>query len=232
MGCNSARRLATTVDRYLLLSSTAAYSGFDRLPVDESLPFRGPRESGYGARKADCEREAEAALPGRVCLPRSVYAGGAGDPDARLDAWFTRIMSQSILRLPGASDTAVLLVDVADLAAFIVALVETRDVGPFNVAHRMSCRPSHEPRARMERDGRAPSADAPRARGVRSGTGGTWTRFAPATTGSHRDRSRRWSVRRGRRQPSHAPRQSIGHREPEAAPAVAGLFAMSAIDLV
>jgi hypothetical protein len=43
-------------------------AGFDRLPVDESLPLREPGKSGYGARKA-CERKAEAVLPGRVVTP-------------------------------------------------------------------------------------------------------------------------------------------------------------------
>ena len=135
---DSARRLASAVDRYLLLSSTAACTGFDRLPVDESLPLREAGGSGYGARKADCEREAEAAIPGRVCLPRSVYAVGAGDPFARLDAWLTSVAEHPKLRLPGAPDTAILLVDVADLAALVVALVETRAVGPFNVATRIT----------------------------------------------------------------------------------------------
>jgi 2'-hydroxyisoflavone reductase len=135
---DNARLLATAVDHYLLLSSTAAYAGFDRLPVDESLPLRAPGSSGYGARKADCEREAQIALPGRVCLPRSVYAVGAGDPDGRLDAWLTSVANQPKLSLPGAPDTAVLLVDVADLASLVVALVETRAVGPFNVANRIT----------------------------------------------------------------------------------------------
>jgi 2'-hydroxyisoflavone reductase len=135
----SARRLAGLVDHYLLMSSTAAYAGFDRLPVDESLPLREPAaDAEYGARKADCEREAEAALPGRVCLPRSVYAVGAGDPDARLDAWLTAVATQPTLHLPGSPDAVILFVDVVDLAAFVVTLLEARAVGPFNVANRIT----------------------------------------------------------------------------------------------
>lgn len=135
----SARRLAGAVDRYLLLSSTAAYAGFDRLPVDESLPLRNADDdSDYGARKAACERAAEAELPGRVCLPRSVYAVGANDPDGRLDAWLARVAAGPTLRLPGSSDAIVLLVDVADLASFVVALIGARAVGSFNVANRVT----------------------------------------------------------------------------------------------
>ena len=136
----SARLLSSIVDRYLVVSSTAVYETFANLPADESLRLRDGQGDGYGARKAGCEAEAEAALPGRVCLPRPVYAVGPGDPDSRLDAWLSPVSSSQTLRLPSAPEDVVLFVDVRDLAAFVVVLLEARETGPFNVANRVAAR--------------------------------------------------------------------------------------------
>ncbi len=139
----AARRLAGAVPRYLLMSSTAVYARYDGPVVDESLPLRAlapdkwdDPKANYGARKAACERAAEAALPGRVCALRAAFVIGPGEPERRGAAWLARFARGGAIRLPGAPTDRLLWIDVRDLADLVVHAVERGLVGPYNVATR------------------------------------------------------------------------------------------------
>lgn len=175
----SARRLAGSVRRYVLMSSTAVYARIEGPAVDESLPLRSPPDEDdpkamYGPRKAGCEIAAEQELPGRVCSLRASYVVGPGDPFQRAAAWLARFARGGQLRLPGRPQDGLLYVDVRDLAPFVVRVLEHGAVGPFNVTHRTSvgawaetCRALCDSDVALEWSGApepaAPLVEAPRA---------------------------------------------------------------------
>lgn len=137
----STRRLAGSVRRYLLLSSTAVYARIEGPTVDESLPLHPPPDehdskARYGMRKAGCEIVANEEMPGRVCTLRASYVVGPGDPFQRAAAWLARSARGGVLALPGRPEQAMLYIDVRDLAQFVARALERAVVGPFNVTHR------------------------------------------------------------------------------------------------
>ena len=80
----------------------------------------------YGPNKAACEREAEAALPGRVAELRAGLLCGPHDNVFRLPWWVRRIGRGGEVLAPGDPDRTVQLIDARDLAAWIVDLGEQR----------------------------------------------------------------------------------------------------------
>jgi nucleoside-diphosphate-sugar epimerase len=86
----------------------------------------------YGPNKAACEREAEAALPGRVSAYRAGLLCGPHDNVFRLPWWVQRIGHGGEVLAPGDPDRTVQLVDARDLAAWFVDRAERREAGVFN----------------------------------------------------------------------------------------------------
>jgi 2'-hydroxyisoflavone reductase len=135
----SAELLAPSVDRYLFVSSIAVYADTDRAGLDEAAPAKVledpasedvPRE--YGALKAACERAVEAALPGRALVVRPGLIVGPGDPTDRFAFWPVRLARGGEVLAPGDGSDPVQVVDVRDLGAFLVRLLEERATGTFN----------------------------------------------------------------------------------------------------
>jgi 2'-hydroxyisoflavone reductase len=117
----SARLLADAVGHYVFVSSISAYASLAE-PVGEGSPLAELSSPGsediatdYGALKARCEQEVEAAFPGR-----STY-------------WPHRVARGGDLLVPGPAWRPVQFVDVRDLAAWMVLAAEERLTGPFNV---------------------------------------------------------------------------------------------------
>jgi 2'-hydroxyisoflavone reductase len=86
----------------------------------------------YGPLKAECERVAEAAMPGRVASVRAGLICGPQDNFFRLPWWVQRIAAGGDVVALGDPDRAVQLVDARDLAAWMVDLAEQRVAGAFN----------------------------------------------------------------------------------------------------
>src|SRR4051812_18373460 len=86
----------------------------------------------YGPNKAACEREAEAALPGRVVAYRAGLLCGPHDNVFRLPWWVQRIGRGGEVLAPGDPERTVQLVDCRDLATWFVGLAEQRRAGVFN----------------------------------------------------------------------------------------------------
>lgn len=138
----SAKLLAPKVERYAFVSSISVYSRNDLPGMDESGPIGtldqpenedfGADFSRYGPAKAACEAAAEAAMPGRAINVRPGYIVGPRDTSRRWSYWPARVARGGAMIVPGAPTDPVQIIDVRDLAAFLVKLLEDRAHGAFN----------------------------------------------------------------------------------------------------
>jgi 2'-hydroxyisoflavone reductase len=135
----SAEMLAPTVGQYLFVSSISVYGEAPRPGADETHPVEvvpdpdsEDVQKHYGGLKALCEKAAEAALPGRTTAIRPGLIVGPMDPSDRFTYWPVRVAKGGEVLAPGDGSDPVQLVDVRDLAAFIVSCVEDRSFGTFN----------------------------------------------------------------------------------------------------
>lgn len=134
----SARLLADAVGHYVFVSSISVYASLAE-PADEGSPLAELSTPGsedvstdYGALKALCEREVEAAFPGRSTQVRAGLIVGPHDPTGRFTYWPHRIARGGDVLVPGPAWRQVQLIDVRDLAAWMVTAAEGRLAGPFN----------------------------------------------------------------------------------------------------
>jgi 2'-hydroxyisoflavone reductase len=137
----SAELLAPAVERYLFVSTISAYAETIPPGSDETAPLAvapDPKSEDvrahYGALKALCEKAAEAAMPGRVSVVRPGLIVGPGDPTDRFTYWPVRLARGGEALAPGDGRDPVQVVDVRDLAAWMIRLVERRDAGTYNAA--------------------------------------------------------------------------------------------------
>ncbi len=79
-----------------------------------------------------CERAAEAALPGRVLTVRPGLIVGPHDPTDRFTYWPVRVAEGGAVLAPGEPDMPIQLIDVRDLAAWTLDLIEEGTTGTFN----------------------------------------------------------------------------------------------------
>jgi len=135
----SARLLAGAVDRYVFVSSASVYADasepglHEGSPVDElSAPGSEDVQRDYGALKALCEREVEDALPGRATSVRAGLIVGPHDPTGRFTWWVARLHRGGEVLAPEPPDQPVQLVDVRDLAAWLLLLAEQGPAGTYN----------------------------------------------------------------------------------------------------
>jgi 2'-hydroxyisoflavone reductase len=138
----SAELLAPAASQYIIISSISAYAGNKEIGADETAPLAtiadptvetmGANFENYGALKALCEQAAEAAFPGRAAIVRPGYIVGPGDPTDRFTYWPVRIARGGEVLAPGTPDDPVSWIDVRDLAAWLVKLVEDGTAGTFN----------------------------------------------------------------------------------------------------
>jgi 2'-hydroxyisoflavone reductase len=135
----SAALLAPAVGRYLFVSSISVYAEATRPGIDEASPVEQLHDPAsedvpahYGALKAACERTVEEALPGRALVVRTGLIAGPGDPTDRFTYWPVRLARGGEVLAPGDGSDPVQVIDVRDLGAFMVALVEAGAAGTYN----------------------------------------------------------------------------------------------------
>ncbi len=138
------RRLATlladTAGHYTFISSVSVYADFSRPGIDEHYPVAqlegaSPEEftpEAYGALKALCEQEAEAAMPGRVLNVRPGLIVGPYDTTDRFTYWPHRVAQGGDILAPGSENQPVQFIDARDLAEWLLAMVEARKTGIYN----------------------------------------------------------------------------------------------------
>jgi 2'-hydroxyisoflavone reductase len=138
----SAKLLAPRVGQYLYISSVSAYAenatpGQDeRAPTavlaDPTVETMGASFENYGGLKRACEEAAEKAMPGRVANVRPGYIVGPEDRSDRFTSWPVRYAKGGEMLAPGAPTDPLQIIDVRDLAEWLVLLVEGRTMGLFN----------------------------------------------------------------------------------------------------
>ncbi len=136
----SANLLKDATDQYLFISTRSVYFDTSRVPMTADAPVltleNSPIEAGkpltYGHAKAYAEKEAHAAMPGRVTVVRPGLIVGPEDDTDRFTYWPVRIARGGEVLMPGDGSDHVQIIDVRDLIEFCVTLVENRTYGVFN----------------------------------------------------------------------------------------------------
>lgn len=150
----SARRLAGAVGQYVFISSISVYNDVSVIGVDESAPVSPitqeqlreveqvvPPTKGiiarvygelYGGLKALCEQAAEETMPGRTLNIRPGLIVGPYDHSDRFTYWVMRLARGGEILAPGRAERPVQVIDVRDLAAWTIRMVEAGRVGVYN----------------------------------------------------------------------------------------------------
>jgi 2'-hydroxyisoflavone reductase len=137
----SAERLAEAVGRYAFVSSISFYADYceprteddpaqqlGKLPDDRLLDDY----SNYGALKALCERAVQDVFGDRAFVVRPGLIVGPHDPTDRFTYWPRRAARGGPLLAPAPPEYPVQLIDVRDLAGWMVRMLEDGQGGTFN----------------------------------------------------------------------------------------------------
>ncbi len=130
--------LKDTVGRYLFTSSTGVYYPYLKRGLDEStaphLEVADEKDGSetYGVSKGHCEQIVTKAFGDRGLVVRPGYIVGPGDTTDRFPYWPVRLAKGGEILAPGRRDDPVQFIDVRDLAAFMLHLLEKRLSGIYN----------------------------------------------------------------------------------------------------
>ena len=140
----SADLLAPNVKQYVYVSSISCYAKNDVEGADETAALAtmadptvedmGKYYANYGALKALCEQAAEKAMPGHVTVVRPGYIVGPDDFSDRFTYWPVRFARGGDVLVPGEPSDPIQIIDVRDLAEWMVKLAENGTIGTFNAA--------------------------------------------------------------------------------------------------
>ncbi|MCA1594506.1 MAG: SDR family oxidoreductase [Acidobacteria bacterium] len=150
----TARLLSDAVEHYTFISSISVYKEFSAPGLDESNPLSTINDEQlreaealqtgkdkypakalgefYGPLKALCEQAAEAEMPGRVMNVRAGLIVGPHDYSDRFTYWMRRIARGGEILVPDIPERQVQMIDVRDLADWLVHTSESRQAGTFN----------------------------------------------------------------------------------------------------
>ncbi len=137
---DSARLLSPSISHYLFISSISAYASFAKANHEDSPLATMPDETveevtgdTYGPMKALCEQRAAAEISDkRLTILRPTYICGPGDHTDRFSYWPVRTMQDGEMFWPGTPQDKIQIIDVRDLANFVVDAIEQRITGIFN----------------------------------------------------------------------------------------------------
>jgi 2'-hydroxyisoflavone reductase len=135
----SAELLAPNVGYCLYISSISAYASFAK-PNDEDSPtgkLANPdneeiTDDTYGPMKALCEKYSADAFKGRASIVRPGYIVGPLDNSDRFTYWPVRASKGGEMLAPGTPHDPIQIIDVRDLAAWMMMLAQARTTGYFN----------------------------------------------------------------------------------------------------
>jgi 2'-hydroxyisoflavone reductase len=135
----SAELLAPNVGYCLYISSISAYASFAKAN-DENSPtgkLTDPNidkttDETYGPMKALCEQYSAEAFKGRACIVRPGYIVGPLDGSDRFTYWPVRASKGGEMLAPGTAHDPIQIVDVRDLATWMMKLAQERTTGYFN----------------------------------------------------------------------------------------------------
>ncbi|MGZ8260801.1 MAG: NAD-dependent epimerase/dehydratase family protein, partial [Caldimonas sp.] len=127
--------------RYCFVSSISAYASFAHAPVRENDPLAASDaiaeddrdRAHYGPQKAACERVVAAAFGARALVVRPGLIVGPRDPTGRFGHWPWRALAGGDILVPDVpADEPIQVIDVRDLADWIVRAVEAGASGAYN----------------------------------------------------------------------------------------------------
>ncbi len=136
----SARLLAPHVKQYVFISSISVYGDNATEAQDETGKLATTpdptvekiTEQTFGPLKALCEKACEEAMPARTAIVRPGYIVGPDDPSGRFTYWPVRVDRGGEVLAPGAPGDPVQFIDVRDLGAWLITLIEQGTTGVFN----------------------------------------------------------------------------------------------------
>lgn len=133
----SADLLADAVGRYVFISSISVYE--DPAGAAEDAPLIALEDettediaSAYGGLKVLCERAVQEVFGERATIIRPGIIVGPHDPTDRFTYWPVRVEQGGDVLAPASPDYPVQVIDVRDLAAWTVKLIEGDTGGVFN----------------------------------------------------------------------------------------------------
>jgi 2'-hydroxyisoflavone reductase len=136
----SAEVLEPNVSRYVFISTISVYENFKKAGIDESYPV-GKLEDGtieeitgetYGPLKALCEQVVQDIYGERALIVRPGLIVGPHDPTDRFTYWPVRVARGGDVLAPEKPEVATQIIDVRDLAEFIIKLTEENAFGIYN----------------------------------------------------------------------------------------------------
>lgn len=139
----AAEALRDRVGQYIYTSSISVYPNPIRAGINESAPVAqfppgANREDArdvenYGPRKAACEDALAAVLPaGSILIVRPGFIVGPHDYSDRFNSWIERAARPQPFLVPGDPEAPVQMIDVRDLAQWMIVMAERRASGVFN----------------------------------------------------------------------------------------------------
>ncbi len=138
---DSARLLKDAIGQYVFVSTISVYASPFPVHGDETasvktLPDPASEDVGryYGELKLSSERTLEEIMPGRSLILRPGVVAGPYDRTDRATYWATRAARGGQMLAPGKPDQPFQVIDVRDLATFILLAVEKEYTGTYNTA--------------------------------------------------------------------------------------------------
>lgn len=136
----SAEALKDRAAHYVFISSISVYSDFSKIGIKESDPVGKIEDEtieeitggSYGPLKALCEKAVQDVFGIRSLIVRPGLIVGPHDPTDRFTYWPVRIARGGEVLVPDRPDVLTQVIDVRDLAKFIIDLIEQNVSGVFN----------------------------------------------------------------------------------------------------
>jgi nucleoside-diphosphate-sugar epimerase len=137
---SAAERLKDRTDHYLYVSSISAYAATmlakPGITEDADLAPWASAESAYGRGKAESERRLQQIIGGKLTIVRPGAIKGVRDDTPDLFDWLRRLQRGGPHIAPGDGGDPVQIVDVKDVARFLVLAIDQALFGAFNLTGR------------------------------------------------------------------------------------------------